>query len=71
MVSLKANLESGLHKLKTGEHRSDNVMVKSHKGKFRNTLMCHFRLGLINEKGLQILSKKGVLGNEKLGDLHF
>ncbi|KAH9685181.1 Integrase catalytic domain-containing protein [Citrus sinensis] len=69
IVVMKGNMHNSLYVLQ-GTAVTGDVSVSSNLG-LDKTLMWHLRLGHMSEKGLRVLEKQGVFGDDKLGSLEF
>ena len=69
IVVMKGNKQNGLYVLQ-GTAVTGDVSISASLG-LDKTLIWHLRLGHMSEKGLKILEKQGVLGDDKLGSLEF
>ena len=69
IVIMKWNKQNGLYVLQ-GTAVTGDVSILASLG-LDKTLIWHLRLGHMSEKGLKILEKQGVLGDDKLGSQEF
>ena len=65
---VEGNLDNGLYVLQ-GSSITRDVGVSNQN--LNKTMLWHFKLGHMSEKGLREVSKQGVLGGDKIESLEF